>query len=133
MRANYKVELTSGVFLLLGIAAMLWLATEATEAYEEVRVKVCNFLNGDDPKSIVFTRNTTESINLVAHAWGRKNIGPGDEIVLTVMEHHSNLVPWQMLAEHTQQLTPEQTQAILSDNVAALYKVDLEALASLAA
>ena len=77
------------------------LAEEATEAYEEVRVKVCNFLNGDDPKSIVFTRNTTESINLVAHAWGRKNIGPGDEIVLTVMEHHSNLVPWQMLAEHT--------------------------------
>jgi len=77
------------------------LAEEATEAYEDVRRKVCRFINGDDPKSIVFTRNTTEAINLVAHAWGRKNLGPDDEIVLTVMEHHSNLVPWQMLAEVT--------------------------------
>ncbi len=75
------------------------LAEEATEAYEEVRHKVCRFIHGDDPKSIVFTRNSTESINLVAHAWGRKNLGENDEIVLTVMEHHSNLVPWQMLAQ----------------------------------
>ncbi len=75
------------------------LAQEATEAYEEVRKKVCRFINGDDPNSIVFTRNTTESINLVAHAWGRKNLGPDDEVVLTVMEHHSNLVPWQLMAE----------------------------------
>jgi cysteine desulfurase/selenocysteine lyase len=77
------------------------LAEEATAAYEEVRGKVCRFINGDDPKSIVFTRNTTESINLVAHAWGRKNLGEDDEVVLTVMEHHSNLVPWQMLAQET--------------------------------
>jgi cysteine desulfurase/selenocysteine lyase len=77
------------------------LAEEATEAYEEVRRKVCRFINGDDPSSIVFTRNTTESINLVAHSWGRKYLGKDDEIVLTVMEHHSNLVPWQMLAKET--------------------------------
>ena len=69
------------------------LAEEATEAYEEVRRKVCRFIHGDDPSSIVFTRNTTESINLVAHAWGRKFLGEDDEVVLTVMEHHSNLVP----------------------------------------
>jgi cysteine desulfurase/selenocysteine lyase len=77
------------------------LAEEATEAYEEVRRKVCRFINGDDPKSVVFTRNTTESINLVAHSWGRKNLGEDDEVLLTVMEHHSNLVPWQMLARET--------------------------------
>jgi len=77
------------------------LAEEATEAYEEVRRKVCRFINGDDPKSVVFTRNTTESINLVAHSWGRKNLGPDDEVLLTVMEHHSNLVPWQMVAQDT--------------------------------
>ena len=55
------------------------LAEEATEAYETVRRKVCQFINGDDPNSIVFTRNTTESVNLVAHAWGRKFLGEGDE------------------------------------------------------
>ncbi|HEX9700104.1 MAG TPA: cysteine desulfurase [Acidobacteriota bacterium] len=77
------------------------LAEEATDAYEQVRGKVCRFLNGDEPSSIVFTRNTTESINLVAHSWARKHLGPGDEVVLTVMEHHSNLVPWQMMAKDT--------------------------------
>ena len=78
-----------------------FLAEEATAAYEEVRSKVCCFINGDDPTSVVFTRNTTESINLVAHSWGRKHLGPGDEVVLTVMEHHSNIVPWQLMAEDT--------------------------------
>ncbi|MCH7824439.1 MAG: cysteine desulfurase [Acidobacteria bacterium] len=77
------------------------LAEEATEAYEEVRRKVCRFIHADDPTSIVFTRNTTESINLVAHAWGRKFLAEDDEVVLTVMEHHSNLVPWQLLAKDT--------------------------------
>ena len=77
------------------------LAEEATEAYETARHKVCQFINGDDPNSIVFTRNTTESINLVAHAWGRKFLEKGDEVVLTVTEHHSNLVPWQLLAGDT--------------------------------
>ena len=77
------------------------LAEEATEAYETASHKVCQFINGDDPNSIVFTRNTTESINLVAHAWGRKFLEKGDEVVLTVTEHHSNLVPWQLLAGDT--------------------------------
>ncbi len=77
------------------------LAEEATARYEETRQKVADFIGAPGPECIVFTRNTTESINLVANAWGRKNLGPGDEIVLSVMEHHSNLVPWQLLAKAT--------------------------------
>ncbi len=75
------------------------LAAEATAAYEDARKKIARFINGDDPKSIIFTRNTTESINLVAHSWGRRHLFPNDEIVLTAMEHHSNIVPWQLLAK----------------------------------
>jgi cysteine desulfurase/selenocysteine lyase len=74
------------------------LSQEATAQMEETRAKVARFIGADDPATVVFTRNTTESINLVAHAWGRKNLRPGDEILLTEMEHHSNLVPWQLLA-----------------------------------
>ena len=77
------------------------LAEEATARYEETRQKVADFIGAPGPECIVFTRNTTESINLVANAWGRKNLQPGDEIVLSVMEHHSNLVPWQILAQAT--------------------------------
>jgi cysteine desulfurase/selenocysteine lyase len=77
------------------------LAEEATDMYERTRVKAARFINAPDSHEIVFTRNTTESINLVAHGWGRKFIQAGDEIVLTGMEHHSNLVPWQMLAQAT--------------------------------
>ena len=77
------------------------LAEEATERYEASRRKVSRFIGADAPETIVFTRNTTESINLVAYSWGRQNIGNGDEIVLTEMEHHSNLVPWQILAQAT--------------------------------
>jgi len=75
------------------------LSEEATDAYEGARQKVARFLNADATESIVFTRNTTESVNLVAHAWARRHVRSGDEILLTVMEHHSNLVPWQMLAQ----------------------------------
>jgi len=74
------------------------LGEEATAAYEEARAKVAAFINAPSPECIVFTRNTTESINLVAYTWGRTNIREGDEILLTEMEHHSNLVPWQRLA-----------------------------------
>jgi len=75
------------------------LAEEATAAYEATRVKVGRFINAAQPEQeIVFTRNTTESINLVANAWGRKFLEPGDEIVFSAMEHHSNLVPWQLVA-----------------------------------
>ena len=77
------------------------LAEEATARYEETRQKVADFIGAPSPETIVFTRNTTESINLVAHAWGRKNLKPGDEIVFSVMEHHSNIVPWQLLAQAT--------------------------------
>ena len=74
------------------------LAIEATEAYEEARAKVARFINAPSPANIVFVRNTTEAINLVAHTWAVANVGAGDRIVVTEMEHHSNLVPWQHVA-----------------------------------
>ncbi len=79
------------------------LAVEATDAYEGVRVKVARHLGLDAAKAsdVVFTRNTTESLNLIAHAWGDANLREGDEIVLSLMEHHSNIVPWQLLAKRT--------------------------------
>ncbi len=75
------------------------LSEEATTAYEEARAKVARFIGARSARECIFVRNTTEGINLVAYAWGRKHIGPGDEILLSEMEHHSNLVPWQRLAE----------------------------------
>lgn len=75
-----------------------YLSEEATEAYERTRRVVAAFIGAKDERSIVFTRNATESINLVAQSWGRKNLKEGDEILLTEMEHHSNLVPWQIIA-----------------------------------
>lgn len=75
------------------------LSEQATAAYEEARRKVARFINARSAKEVIWTRNTTESINLVAYSWGRANIGPGDEILLTEMEHHSNLIPWQLLAK----------------------------------
>ncbi len=77
------------------------LAEEATAAYEGARERVRAFINAASSREIVFTRNTTEAINLVAYTWGRVNIRAGDVIVLTEMEHHSNLVPWHMLAAET--------------------------------
>ena len=77
------------------------LSEEATAAMEKARIKVARFINARQGKQIIFTRNTTESINLVAYSWGGTNIHAGDLIVLTIMEHHSNLIPWQLLAERT--------------------------------
>lgn len=74
------------------------LSVEATDKFEDAREKVANFIGADSSKSIVWTRNTTESINLIANTWAQQNIESGDEIVLTQMEHHSNLVPWQKVA-----------------------------------
>ncbi len=74
------------------------LSAEATEQYEAVRTRVAHFIGARDSREIIFVRNATEAINLVARTWGEENIGEGDEIVLTVMEHHANIVPWQMLA-----------------------------------
>ena len=75
------------------------LSSRATEAYERSRQRVASYLNAASADEIVFTRGTTESINLVAHAWGGKFVRAGDVVLLTEMEHHSNLVPWQLLAE----------------------------------
>jgi cysteine desulfurase/selenocysteine lyase len=75
------------------------LAEEATDAYEAARRKVARFIGANGPSEVVFTRNTTEAINLVAYAWARDNVQEGDEIVVTTMEHHSNLVPWQWVAQ----------------------------------
>ena len=77
------------------------LAVRATGQYEGVRAKVAAHIGASNSTDIVFTRNTTESINLVARAWGDANLGDGDEVVLSLMEHHSNIVPWQMLARRT--------------------------------
>jgi len=73
------------------------LAEEATAMYEEAREKIAKFINAPSARQIIYTRNTTESINLVAYSWARANLKAGDLVVLTEMEHHSNLVPWQML------------------------------------
>ncbi|MDE0822939.1 MAG: cysteine desulfurase [Dehalococcoidia bacterium] len=77
------------------------LSQQATDGYEGARTKIRKFINAGDDKEIIFTRNTTEGINLVAHSYGRKNIGAGDDIIVSNMEHHSNIVPWQMLCEET--------------------------------
>lgn len=74
------------------------LAEEATAAYEDARRAVAGFIGAPNPRQVIYTRNTTESINLVAQTWGRANLNAGDLLILTEMEHHSNLVPWQMLA-----------------------------------
>jgi cysteine desulfurase/selenocysteine lyase len=78
-----------------------WLSQHATDLYEMAREKIGRFLNAAHADEIVFTRGTTEAINLVAFSWGRSNLQTGDEIVLTHMEHHSNIVPWQLLCEQT--------------------------------
>lgn len=75
------------------------LSEEATLAYEEARVRVAHFINAPSPKQVIFTAGTTASINLVAYTWGRTNLGPGDEVLITEMEHHSNIVPWQILRD----------------------------------
>lgn len=78
------------------------LAEESTAAYESARQRIAAFIGAARPRELVFTRNTTESINLVAYAWGLANLKPGDVIILTEMEHHSNLVPWQIISGLTE-------------------------------
>ena len=77
------------------------LSEEATAAYEEARDKVAAFIHAPKSRGVIFVRNTTEAINLVAYAWGRTHVRPGDRILVTEMEHHSNLLPWQWLAQET--------------------------------
>ncbi len=76
-----------------------YLSTKATVAYEDARRNVARFMGAGDPSEIVFVRGTTEAINLVAATYGREHVGEGDEVLITTMEHHSNIVPWQMLCE----------------------------------
>jgi cysteine desulfurase/selenocysteine lyase len=77
------------------------ISEEATEAYEGARDKVAAFINAPAREGVIFTRNTTESINLVASSWGRSHLRQGDEILLSYMEHHSNLIPWQLISQQT--------------------------------
>jgi cysteine desulfurase/selenocysteine lyase len=79
--------------------AVYRLSQEATRRFEQARATVARFINAADPAECLFTRGTTESINLVAAAWGRANLRPGDEIILSTLEHHSNIVPWQLVAQ----------------------------------
>ncbi|HEX5463911.1 MAG TPA: aminotransferase class V-fold PLP-dependent enzyme, partial [Burkholderiales bacterium] len=79
--------------------AVHYLSETATAEYEAARRKVQVFLNAKEEREIIFTRGTTEAINLVAHGWGRKFLKAGDEIILTTLEHHSNIVPWQMVCD----------------------------------
>jgi len=76
-----------------------WLSVHATDAYDAAREKARGLLNAAEAREIVFVRGTTEAINLVAQSYGRRHVGPGDEILITALEHHSNIVPWQLLAE----------------------------------
>ena len=87
--SSYNANVHRGIHLL---------SEEATAAYEDARMKVKAFLHARSRREVIFTRGTTESLNLVAQSWGRANLGPGDVVLSTVMEHHSNIVPWQILA-----------------------------------
>ena len=78
-----------------------YLSVRATEAYEQARAKVQGFLNAEQVEEIVFVRGTTEAVNLVAQTYGKVHVHAGDEVLISAMEHHSNIVPWQMLCEQT--------------------------------
>jgi cysteine desulfurase / selenocysteine lyase len=88
--SEYNANIHRGVHYLSG---------KASQAYDDTRIKVQRFINATSEKEIVFTRGTTEAINLVASSWGRRNISEGDEIIISAMEHHSNIVPWQLLCD----------------------------------
>src|SRR5436190_20756948 len=88
--SNYNANIHRGIHTL---------AEEATLAYENTRDAVQQFINAESREQIIFTRGATEGINLVAYTWGRQNIKAGDEIIISTMEHHSNIVPWQILCE----------------------------------
>jgi Selenocysteine lyase len=87
---NFNANVHRGVYTL---------AEEATMEYEESRKRVAKFINARSYEEIIFVRNSTEALNLIAYAWGRKNINENDRILITQMEHHSNIVPWQILVK----------------------------------
>jgi cysteine desulfurase/selenocysteine lyase len=90
--SRYNANIHRGIYTI---------AEEATAAYEATRQKLADFIGAREPAEVIFTRNTTEAINLVAYSWGMANLKAGDEVVLTEMEHHSNLIPWLILKERT--------------------------------
>jgi cysteine desulfurase/selenocysteine lyase len=90
--SSYNANIHRGVYEI---------AARATDAFEAARAKVARFVNAADPAEIIWTRNATEAINLVSFSWGLENLGPGDAILTTAVEHHSNIVPWQLLAAKT--------------------------------
>src|SRR5690349_18314000 len=107
--SNYNANIHRGIHTL---------AEEATAAYEATRKTVQQFINARFSEEIIFTRGATEGINLVAYTWGRKNIYPGDEIIISTMEHHSNIVPWQILCEEKGAIlkaVPQQDGVLLMD------------------
>src|SRR3970040_3098469 len=77
------------------------LSERATAAFEGARQKIRALINAPDAREVIFTRNATEGLNLVAYAWGLSNLGPGDVVLVTELEHHSNFVPWQYIAKRT--------------------------------
>ena len=77
------------------------LSQRSTAAYEETRAKAKRFLNARSKNELIFVRGTTEGVNLVSNTWGRKNVNAGDEVIISAMEHHSNIVPWQLVCEQT--------------------------------
>ena len=87
--ASYNANIHRGIYRI---------AEQATAAYEDARLRLSRFIGAGSPREVVFTRNSTEALNLIAYAWGRANLKSGDALLLTEMEHHSNLVPWQILA-----------------------------------
>jgi cysteine desulfurase/selenocysteine lyase len=107
---NYNANIRRGIHVL---------AEEATAAYESARQKIARFINAKHTREVIYTRNTTEGLNLVAYSWGRKFLQRGDMLILTEMEHHSNLVPWQLLAEEKGlrlEFIPVDEQGLLDQN-----------------
>jgi len=98
IQAEYRFYRESNANIHRGVH---WLSQHATDLYEQGRERVRAFLNAARPEEIIFTRGTTEAINLVAQSWGRSQLKPGDEIIVSEMEHHSNIVPWQMVCQDT--------------------------------
>ncbi len=116
--SNYNANIHRGIHTL---------AEEATAAYEATRNTVKEFLNASLAEEIIFTRGTTESINLVAYTWGRKNIRQGDEIIISAMEHHSNIVPWQILCEEKKAVLKvipinDEGELLMDDPIAVGYR-----------
>jgi cysteine desulfurase / selenocysteine lyase len=97
MPSSIGCRIFTGTKIPTSIAPRTRLAARATDAYESAREKTRRFLNASSTREIIFVRGTTEGINLVAQSWGRRNVQKDDEIVITWLEHHANIVPWQQL------------------------------------